>query len=268
MSRRAAAPFVVGPDEQPRAPSERPDFEYIRRQIPIVSVARELGIRVYKHYRARCWRVENHQHGDASPSMSFQIKKNRGMCFVCDDHTWSNIDLVMLYLECDLLAAVKWIIERFPVPSRPAGSHVEQREAWFPRFHAGFGENVMTILIRSGIWCDLTPAEQSVLAVLITFTDNQSRDAQISYRGLQRYCGIRSRTTVARAIRRLERMRVLKIKCLPRNTLLLRGVNQYSLTVDDPKFNALVVARYQKLRQEIALEKELRAKQRKAKVRA
>jgi hypothetical protein len=262
MTARAPAPFALRPGQHRRAPSGRPDFEYIRRHIPITAVARELGIRVLKHYRAHCWRVENHQHGDRTPSLSFQIKKNRGMCFVCDDHTWSNIDLVMLKLECNLHAAVRWLIERFPVPSRPAGSHIEKREGWFPRFHSGVNENVMTLMIRSGMWGDLTVAEQSVLAVLITFSDNQDRCAQISYRGLMRYTGVRSRTTVARAIRRFERLRVLKIERLPRQ-LLRRGVNQYTLTIDDPRFEALVAARYQKTRQEIALEKELRAKDKK-----
>src|SRR6516162_4516001 len=95
-ARTVPAPFLVQPDKPIAPPSGIPDLKRIRYDIPILAVARELGIRVLKHFPARCWRTENHQHGDRDPSLSFQIKKNRGMCFVCDDHTWSNIDLVML----------------------------------------------------------------------------------------------------------------------------------------------------------------------------
>jgi hypothetical protein len=259
-------PFPARAQKPTGAPGGLPDFEFIRYEIPILDVARALGIRVGQHYRARCWRAENHRNGDANPSLSFQVKKNRGICFVCDSHTWSNIDLVMLHLSCDRKQAVKWILERFDVPSRPAGSHVEKREAWFPRFHSGVNENVMTLLVRSGIWADLTPAEQSVLAVLITFTDNQDRYAEISYRGLMRYTGIGSQTTLAKAIQRFVRMHVLKVVHRP-GQRPCRGVNQYFLTIDDPRFDSLLMEQFRRTREEIALEKELRAERKKDRTR-
>jgi len=257
--------FLTRGDEVSRV--RVPDFEYIRNEIPITAVARALGIEVDKGYRAHCWRIEKHKNGDASPSVSFQIKKNRGMCFVCDPHTWSTIDLVMLRLDCDLRAAVNWIRERFFVPALPAGSHIEKREAWFPRYRSGVNENLMTLLVRSGIWSDLTHAEQSVLAVLITFTDTQNGYAEISYRGIMRYAGVGSQATVAKAIRRFEQMRVLSVIRQPGGPLF-RGVSQYILTVDDPASQALLTQRFTSMRQEIALEKELRAEAKKAKQRA
>jgi hypothetical protein len=247
--------------------SQLPDFDYIRTKISIVAVARTLGIEVGKGYRARCWRAENHRNGDANPSLSFQVKKNRGMCFVCDPHTWSNIDLVMLRLECDMRAAVNWIVERFPVPLLPAGSHIKKREAWFPRYRSGVNENVMTLLVKSGIWSDLTHAEKSVLAVLITFIDNQNGYAETSYRGIMRYAGVGSQATVAKAIRRFEQMRVLRIRRQP-GGLLFRGVNQYVLTIDDPEFDLLLTQRFTSIQKEIALEKELRAEAKRVKQRA
>ena len=214
---------------------------------------KRLGLRV-SDYRARCWRTENHRNGDAKPSLSFQKKTNRGMCFVCDQHTWSTIDLVMLVRECDLRTAVAWITVTFPVPLLPKGSHITKREAWFPRFHSGVDESVLTMLIRSGIWSELTHAERSILPVLVTFVDRDTGITEISYRGLMRYSGVGSPATISTAIKRFEQMRILKVARKP-GELLFRRVNQYRLTLDDPDFQALVIRVYQRQRDEIELEK-------------
>src|SRR5271165_1052721 len=160
-----------------------PDFEYIRAKISIVAVAQELGLRV-NGYRAHCWRTEGHRNGDADPSIGFMKAKNRGRCFVCDPYTWSNIDLVMLVLECELRAAISWITDRFPVSLLPKGSHVKKREGWFPRFRSGVDDDVLTMLVRCGLWSNLTQSERSILPVLVTFTDRPTGLAEISYRGL------------------------------------------------------------------------------------
>ena len=241
--------------------SECPDFEYIRTKISIIAVARELGL-VVNGYRARCWRTENHRNADASPSLSFQKKTNRGMCFVCDQHTWSTIDFVRLYLDCDLRTAASWITERFPVPTLRPGSHVTKREAWFPRFHSGVDENVVTMLVRSGIWSELSHAERSILPPLVTFVDRGTGITEISYRGLMRYSGVGSSATIAEAMRRFERMRLLQVARRP-GELTFRRVNQYRLTVDDPEFQALVTKVFQQQREEIELEKQLRAEEQK-----
>jgi|ERR1017187_304656 hypothetical protein len=238
-----------------------PDFEYIRAKISVVAVARELGLNVIG-YRARCWRTENHRNGDAKPSLSFQKKTNRGMCFVCDQHTWSTIDLVMLYCGCERREAVSWIASRFPVPHLPPGSQIKKKEAWFPRFHSGVDENVLTMLVRSGIWSELTHAERSILPPLVTFAGRDTGIAEISYRGLMRYSGVGSPATIAAAMRRFERMRLLQVARKP-GELLFRRVNQYRLTVEDPDFQALVSKVYQRQRDEINLEKQLRAEEKK-----
>jgi len=238
-----------------------PDFEYIRTKISIVALARELGLGV-KGYRAHCWRTENHRNRDANPSLSFQKKTNRGMCFVCDQHTWSTIDLVMLYRECERREAVSWIVERFPVPPLPPGSHITKREAWFPRFHSGVNENVVTMLVRSGIWSELSHSERSILPTLVTFAERDTGIAEISYRGLMRYSGVGSSATIAAAIRRFERMRLLQVVREP-GELLFRRVNQYRLTVEDPEFQALVTKVFQQQRDEIELEKQIRSEEKK-----
>ena len=244
--------------------SQCPDFEYIRTKISIVAIARELGLTV-SGSRARCWRTESHRNGDANPSIGFWKKKNKGRCFVCDPHAWSTIDLVMLYLGCNLRDAVSWITDRFPVPPLPKGSHIKKREAWFPRFHSGVTEDVLTVLVRSGLWSTLSHAERSILPAFVTFTDRDTGLAEISYRGLMQYSGVGSQATIADAIRHFEQMRLLQVMRLP-GGLCLRRVNQYRLTLDDAEFQATVMKVFRRQRDEIELEKQLRAEERKARL--
>lgn len=237
-----------------------PDFAYIREKVSIVAVAHELGLSVFGN-RARCWRAECHRHGDANPSIGFWKKKNRGRCFVCDPRTWSPIDLVMLVRECDRRGAIAWITARFQVPFLKKGLHLSKREAWFPRFHSGVDENAINWLVRSLIWSELTRAEQSILAVLTTFLDRGRGSTEISYRGIMRYSGVGSDATIAKAIRRFEQMHLLRVVRLP-DAPRLRRVNQYSFTLDDPEFQVLVSEVYQRQRDEIELEKQMRAESR------
>lgn len=241
--------------------SSCPDFEYIRKKISIVTVARELGL-IVTGYRARCWRTENHRNGDANPSIGLRKKQNTGRCFICDSRTWSNIDLVMFVRSCELHEAISWITEKFSVPSLPKGSHVTKREAWSPRFRASNTDTVVEMLVRSGLWSDLTHAERSILPTLATFADRDTGLVEISYRGLMRYSGVGSSATIADALRHFQQMRFLQV-ITAKGTGPLRRVSQYRFTFDDPDFQAIVAQVFQRHRDEIALEKQLRAEERK-----
>jgi hypothetical protein len=78
-----------------------PDLEYIKTEIPVTAIARDLGLYV-NGYRARCWRTEYHRNGDSDPSVGFQKAKNRYRCFVCDAYSGSNIDLVMAVRDVEI----------------------------------------------------------------------------------------------------------------------------------------------------------------------
>ena len=242
-----------------------PDFEYIRRKIPIADVARELGMRI-SGYRAHCWRTEYHRNDDANPSISFRKQQNSGRCFVCDPNTWSNIDLVMRYRGCNLRQAASWIAANFEVPQRPRGAHIKKRQNWFPHFRAGDVDTVVEVLVRSGIWCTLSPAERSILPVLSTFVNRNTEVAGISYQGLMRYSGVRSSATIAAALRHFQKMGFLKIT-RARATDFLRLVNQYRFDFDNAGFQDLVRETFQKHNAEIELEREMRIEARKARSR-
>jgi len=241
--------------------SSCPDFQYIRTKIPIVAVARELGLTV-TGYRARCWRSQSHRNGDANPSVGFQKQQNRGRCFVCDPHSWSTIDLVMSVLGCELPEAISWFTERYPVPPLSKGAHVAKREAWTPRFRSGDTRTVVEMLVRSGIWSTLSHAERSLLPALTTFADQDSGIATISYGGLMQYSGVGSSATIAKALRHFEQMKFLRVVRAAAGPL--RRVSQYHFDFDDPDFQAMVSKVYQQQRAEIELEKQLRAETKKA----
>ncbi|WP_263375551.1 hypothetical protein [Granulicella aggregans] len=238
------------------------DFEYIRKKISIVEVASQLGL-VVNGYRAHCWRKESHRNGDASPSIAFRKKQNTGRCFVCDDHTWSNLDLVMLYLSCDLRAAAEWIKARFTVPTLQKGDHVIKRQAWHPHFRASDTDSVVDALVRCGIWASLSNAERSILPALFTFSDRDSGLAEISYRGLMRFSGVGSPATISGALRHFEQMKFLKV-IRTRGLGPVRRVGRYHFTFDDPDFQSMVGEALRRQRDEIALQRELQLEARRA----
>ncbi|WP_263369110.1 hypothetical protein [Edaphobacter dinghuensis] len=242
--------------------SSIPDLQYIRENVSIIAVARELGLTV-NGYRARCWRTENHRNGDADPSMAFRKKQNTGRCFICDPRTWSNIDLVMLVRDCKLREAIAWITDRFPVPSLPKGAHIKKRESWSPCYRASDTDSVVGMLVRSGLWSTLSNAERSILPVLSEFMSCDTGLAEISYRGLMQHSGVGSQATIAAALQHFEQMRFLQV-IRNRAVSPLRRVNQYYFTLDDPEFQAIAANTFQQQRAEIELQKQLRSEEREA----
>lgn len=91
-----------------------PSWEWVRQNISIRDVARELDLTI-KGNRIRCPRRENHRHADANPSMAIGAKTNKVFCYVCGGKPQSNIDLVMLVLGINAKEAVAWIADRWPI---------------------------------------------------------------------------------------------------------------------------------------------------------
>ena len=110
-----------------------PDFEHIKQKVPIHEIARQLNLDVIGN-SVRCWRPENHQHGDRTPSVGLDKRRNRARCFVCDGKALSVIDFVMSVLGVALSEAIRWIVKRHPVPDIPKGSHFKPQQRWPERF--------------------------------------------------------------------------------------------------------------------------------------
>ncbi len=245
----------------------RPDVSWIKKHVPILGVARELGLRI-RHHKAKCWRIENHRQGDADPSLSFFEKRNRCRCFVCDmKGGHSNIDLVMGVLEIEIGDAVRWIAERFPVPNVKAGRPVGNGSAFPMPYRVGVHGSEWEVIVRSGMWGAMTPAERSILVTLDHFRDSESGLTRLSYRGITRYSGVAKMANVSSAIKKLSRMHALQVNRGQRIGIT-RECSTYRVTLDDPKFLELCYAVFADARKEIAQEREYRASQKRERERA
>lgn len=251
----AARALAVVPRAQD---SSRPDVSWIKKNVPVLEVGRALGIRIRKDRRAQCWRPENHTHGDADPSLSFSERRNRVRCFVCDMRGGhSNVDLVMGVLRVRFATAVEWIAERFAVPNVKPGHPVGRSMAESSPYRVGVHGSDLEVLVRSGLFGQLSAAERSILVVLYHWRDPETGFAHLSYCALMRYSGIGSRTSVARAIKRLARLHAIQVHRGLR-TGVTRGCSSYAVTLDDQKLYELCNQTFQAARGEIAQERDFR----------
>lgn len=115
--------------------------------------------------------------------------------------------------------------------------------------------------MRSGVWACLTRAQQAILPVLDTFAESDTGIAEISYRGLMRYAGVGSQSSVAAALKRFRQLNIVRIE---RNGTGdgFRACNRYRLTFDDPAFLEAAANIQQQHREEIKLERAFRAEAR------
>lgn len=244
----------------PQEEVSRPDLAWIKKHVPILGLARALGLRI-RRGKAQCWRTENHRHGDSDPSLSFFEKRNRCRCFVCDmKGGHSNVDLVMHILGCELGPAVQWIAERFPVPNvkvgRPVGSHTREVAPYRTGVHGSDWE----VIVRSGMWGAITVAERSILVVLDCFKDPETGLTRMSYLAIMRYSGVAKPGNVSSAIKELSRMHALQV-VLGSRIGVTRECSTYRVTLSDPKFLELCNAVYASAREEVAQERAYRASQ-------
>lgn len=236
---------------------ELPDMNFIRREIPIAEVAKELGIRVAGANIAHCWR-EGHQNGDRTPSMSF--KRNRAKCHVCDVDAKSTIDLIMAHQECSLREAVDWICGRWPVPTIAKNTKLARAPRWAAS-PVGLSTFPLEDFIRSGVWAALDDAARAVLPVLFCFAERGI--VSVSYRGLSRYSGLRSSSTVSKAFQQLKQFGILE--ALPKVAgSSFREPATYRFNLDGDKFQAILVEVHTRLKLESGAERELIAQSRAA----
>ncbi len=237
-----------------------PNMNFIRREIPIADVAEALGIRVTGRNGAHCWRVGAHQNGDRTASMSFH--RNRVQCHVCDPRAMSTIDLVIKFQELDpsrgLKEATEWICARWSVPMIPKNVKLARRERWATS-PVGRSSFPLEDFIRSGVWAALDDPARAVLPVLFCFAERGT--VCVSYRGLARYSGLGSFTTIAKAFQQLKRLGILE--ALPRLAGgSFREPSSYRFTLDGGKFQAALSETHARLKLDSGAERELLAQAR------
>jgi hypothetical protein len=235
-----------------------PDISWIKKNVSVLAVGRELGMVIHKK-RARCWRPENHTHGDADPSLHFYERGNRVRCFICDMRGgYSCIDLVMGVLGIQFGDAVRWIAERFIVPSVKVGRPVGSRPAELAPYRVGVQGSELEVLVRSGVFGRLSAAERSILVTLAIYRDPETGLTRISYAAIARYAGVASRTTISTALKQLARLRAIGVHRAAR-VGITRECNAYRVTLDDPKFLQVCNETFRITAQQVAQEREYRA---------
>jgi hypothetical protein len=161
-------------------------------------------------------------------------------------------------LGVDIISAARWIAQRFEVPNLPKGKHLGSRSRWPERFRIGTTDSRLNALVRSGIWALLTPKQHSILPVLATFTPTNETMVTISYRGIARYAGVGSHSTIATALRRFQSFHFV---CKSRTPTEggFRNCNSYQWTLENPKFLEIAATQQKKQRADIEAERILRA---------
>jgi len=128
------------------------DIEAIKQKSPIVDVARELGFEV-KNNRTRCFFPQKHQHGDRTPSLSFNTRKNTFRCWVCKDVHGDVVDFVRMARGWKIRKSLEQLANRSSIrPTiQPASANPEKAEIT-P------GEFLEVDQYFLGLLSDLTPA--------------------------------------------------------------------------------------------------------------
>jgi hypothetical protein len=209
-------------------------MSFIRNKVPILDVAKTLGLKTRGKSAAHCWRADSHKNGDRTASISFH--KNRAKCFVCDTRQLSTIDLVMAHEQCALPEAVAWIAERWDVPA--VANHSNKLSPAWSMGRVGVGSFPAESLVRAGFWASLDDAGRAVLGALRSFADPLTCEATISIRALCRYSGKKSRATISKVIHQFECAGLLQVSRAKDG--IVWKVSTYRFTPDNSGFPRLL----------------------------
>jgi hypothetical protein len=233
-----------------------PDISAARR-LPVTDVAEALGLEVHGSM-LRCWRPENHQYGDRTPSVGIWRRRNKARCFLCDPKPLSPVDLVMSVLGVDVYTALLWLDARFGLPRIPKGKHLARRQ----RVHGRVGVNGrLEPVVLSGLFAAMTHAEAKLLVVLDALADSQTHTVTISYRGLGRYAGLAKDSSVSKGLKRLANLHAIEI-LKGRGGRGLAECSRYRLTLEDERFLRHLRACHAATREQVDAQRRIRAERR------
>jgi hypothetical protein len=246
-----------------------PDMHFINRDVPILEVARALDLRLDGIGKIHCWHPERHQHGDRTASVGIRTANNTVKCFGCDSKPMGPIDLVMEVCGIAPADAALWIAERFEVPTIPARKRLTQVDG--RRYRVGH-ERGLGLLIRSGLWARLSRPAQTLAAVLLEFGGkNREFDepliVQMAYRTLARFSGVQSHNGIRKGLVELSEVGFLVLPAAPQVRSLDRESSKYVVTPNSSLLWELAQTAAEQTKQESAVEKELRTRQRNERLR-
>jgi hypothetical protein len=239
------------------------DLCWVRKNISIQEVANKLHLRFGTGKMLHCWHGEQHQHADRTPSVSIRRTTNTVKCFGCGTGPLSPVDLVMNVRSCTIHEAANWLKLNFPkiprIGARKHSSKVENAEDLS-------GRNPLQILICSGLFAELGLPSKAICTALLVLWDARERpnSIAISFKALQRFSGVRSRSSVARALRELEDVLLISREIRPSLSFPLNQTQLIKVCPNSDEFWEFANAHAQIVRREVEFEKELRLQERKA----
>ena len=115
-------------------------------------------------------------------------------------------------LSTDVAGAVVWLQRHFELKYISKGQHLKDRHAIRP-YQVGH-EQPIELLIKSGLWANLSPPTQRIAPVLLCFAhrgkEPDTFEVRISYRAIQRYSGVSSFETISTSLQQLAELEWLK----------------------------------------------------------
>jgi hypothetical protein len=161
-------------------------------------------------------------------------------------------------LEINFSDAVHWIADQFTIPSVKIGRPVGSTSTAVAPYRVGVHGSEFELLVRSGMFGQLSAPERSILVTLALLRDPDTELTLLSYAGIMRFAGVASSASVSRALKNLARFHALEIHLGARFVGLVRQCSAYRVTLNDPKFLDLCDKLSQSTREEVAEEREYR----------
>lgn len=197
----------------------RPSMKSLRMDVSIRQVAEMLGLDRHGNFY-RCWHGEHHAHGDRTPSVGHDVKRNKLHCFGPCNKSYSTIDLVMDVLNLDLPAAAEWLAERFTGVATIGYTQKAYERIFYtdPEYKthrkAGYEwgavrdnkretkRDRLVGLVSGPLWADLSTRTQSVIATMLALFPLKDPVLTISIQEVANACG-QSYKSVSLAIKEL-----------------------------------------------------------------
>jgi hypothetical protein len=191
-----------------------PDMKFINRQVPILEVARELGLEV-RGRKATCPECKKKR-------LTFSVKLNCWRCWNCDPNGKRKtvIDLVMFILNVEAFNAVAWISERWNVASQVQVERSENRRGLTKHVYRRVRQisvperdkpNLQAVVVSPG-WRDMSLSARVIAMTLFALARmDEKNSVTINRQGLSYLTGITDPNTLAKANRELQAIGLFEI---------------------------------------------------------
>ena len=191
-----------------------PDMKYINCEIPILEVARELGLAV-RGRKATCPECKKRR-------LTFSVKFNCWRCWNCDPagKRKTVIDLVMFILNVDTFNAAAWINKRWKVVSQVQMERSDNRNGLTKHSYRRVRPipipeldkpNLQAIVTSPG-WREMSLSARVIAMTLLALARMDERNSTtIDPKGLSDLTGITDPNTLAKANRELQAIGLFEI---------------------------------------------------------